>query len=150
MTVQIDHLFHHPELLRDVAEMIYHEFWRDRPGYSPDFFAALLRQATTPDAIPLSLVALVDGKLAGTINLIENDDADRPHLRPWLAALVVAAPLRGHGIGTQLVKRLKAEARRLGCNELYLGTDAPPFYSRLGAVWQESTGRSIEIMRLPL
>ena len=97
----------------------------------------MLRDADNPDRIPLSLLALVDGQPAGTVNLIHNDDKTRPHLHPWLAALVVVPERRGQGIGSALVRALLQEARRLGCDELYLGTDIPGFYERLGAVIHE-------------
>lgn len=130
---QIDHLFQHPQHRPAVAAAIYKEFWKDKPGYSPAFFENLLRQADHPDRIPLCLVARVNGQFAGVVNLIENDNAARPHWRPWLAALIVLPPFRGQGIGSALVRRLVAEGVRLGYHRLHLGTDAPGFYERLGA-----------------
>ena len=134
---QIDHLFNHPEHRSLVAGWIYHEFWRDCPGYSVATFEELLREADHPDRIPLSLLALVDGQPAGTVNLIHNDDESRPHLHPWLAALVVTPEQRGRGIGSALVRRLLHEARRLGVTDVYFGTDIPDFYARLGALSHE-------------
>lgn len=87
----------------------------------------MLRQANNPDAIPLSLLALVDGEPVGTINLVENDDESRSHLRAWLAALFVVAKQRGRGIGTDLVGALADKAAALGISTLYLGTDNPNF-----------------------
>ncbi len=150
MALQLDHLFNHPSLVPVVAAAIYDEFWRDRPGYSPEFFAHLLRQASQPSAIPLCRIALLDGEYAGTVNLIENDDEHRRHLRPWLAALVVRADRRGRGIGRALVQRLLADARALGERELYLGTDAPEFYRKLGAELFIRTDRPIQVMRFDL
>ena len=82
--------------------MIYDEFWRDWvDGMSLNDLVTHLRTATDPSSIPHSLVALDGDRLVGTSNLIENDDRTRTHLRPWLAALVVAADVRGQGIGTR-------------------------------------------------
>ena len=53
---------------------------------------------------------------------------------PWLAGMVVAAPHRGKGIGSQLVRALLIEAQRLRFDRVYFGTDGPRFYERLGAV----------------
>ncbi len=150
MTAQIDHLFNHPEHRSLVAGWIYHEFWRDRPGYSVAMFEELLRKADDPDRIPLSLLALVDGQPAGTVNLVHNDDESRPHLHPWLAALVVTPERRGSGVGSALVRRLLCDARRLGVTDLYLGADIPDFYARLGAVRHERASDSLWIMRIPL
>lgn len=150
MPVAIEHLFRHPDRVPLVAEWIYREFWTDKPGYSPQTFEALLRQADDLDAIPLSLLALVDGRPAGTINLIDCDDESRPHLTPWLAALYVVPAHRRQGVGTSLIRALLDEARRLGISQMYLGTDRPAYYARRGAVFHEQASQTLSIMRLPV
>ncbi len=150
MNAQIDHLVYHPEHIRLVAGWIYREFWEGKAGYSVGTFETLLRQAGDPDHVPLSLLALAEGRPAGTVNLIHNDDPERPHLHPWLAALVVVPEFRHHGIGAALVRALAREARRLGFFELFLGTDIPAFYTRLGAQLHEQVTDVFCIMRLPL
>ncbi len=150
MTTEIDHLFKHPEHIRVVAEWIYDEFWAGRPGYSIETFDGLLRQANDPSRIPLSLVALHDGDPVGTVNLIESDSPSHPELHPWLAALVVVPKYRHHGIGTRLVRDCVNEARRLDVPELFLGTDIPGFYSRLGASIYKRVDDSLCIMRYRL
>ncbi len=131
--------------------MIYDEFWTDVvDGISVDDLDEHLQNTHDPSCIPLSLVALVDGQLVGTVNLIENDDSKRTHLRPWLAAMVVAKAFRGQGIGTQLVRALLAEARRLGFATLYFGTDGPGFYERIGATLHEQVTAEFCIMRFDL
>lgn len=151
MTTAITHLFHHPQHTRVVAEMIYNEFWIDVvEGLTLEFLEAHLRNTNDPSRLPLSLIALVDGQLAGTVNLIENDDSKRTHLRPWLAAMVVAKEFRGQGIGSQLMRALLVEARRLGFATVYLGTDGPGFYERIGAVKHEHVRDDFFIMRFAL
>lgn len=142
MTLAIDHLFEHGEHSALVASWIYEAFWRERddPRFTPAKLEGYLREAGDPDAIPLSRLALVDGVPAGTVNLVEDDDSKRPHLRPWLAALVVAPEFRNRGVGSALVRALKADAVRLGLTELYLGTPIPEFYERLGATVIERDG----------
>ena len=149
MTLSIVHLFEHPEHCPSVASWIYQEFWRHRPesGTTCETLEGHLKDAADPDAIPLSLLALVDGRPAGTVNLIENDDSKRPHLRPWLAALVVSPEFRRSGVGSALVRACCGHAARLGITELYLGTDIPDFYRRLGAVVTERDGTHF-VMRL--
>lgn len=147
MVSQIHHLFNHPQHRPLVAEWIYREFWQGKPGYSPATFEALLRDAANPDRIPLSLLALVDDQPAGTVNLIHSDDETRPHLHPWLAALLVAPKYRGQGIASGLVRSLLREASRLGIADLYLGTDIPDFYAGLGAIRHERASDSLWIMR---
>lgn len=128
--------------------MIYLEFWRDRAGYSPAVFERLLAQATTADRIPLCLLALAGDEIAGTVNLIENDDEARPHLRPWLAALIVTPEWRRRGIGTALVDRLLLEASRLGHGIVYLGTSSPEFYVKRGAQHLERARPDLVVMAI--
>lgn len=151
MSFEVLPLYQRPELVEPVAQLIYEEFWREvEDGYSVADLVAHLRGATDPDRIPLSLIAVEDGQLLGTINLIENDDAKRAHLRPWLAAMVVSESRRGEGIGSALVRTLLAEAQRLGLPRLYFGTDGPGFYARLGAQLHEQVREDFCIMRFEL
>ncbi len=149
--MQIAPLFQHPHLIGAVAQMIYNEFWVEVVGgMSHTDLVVHLTTAVAAQQIPLSLVALVDGQLAGTVNLIENDDARRAHLRPWLAAMVVRADLRGRGVGTALVTALLAEARAMEIPSVFLGTDGPGFYARLGATVREQVRPDFAIMRFEL
>jgi predicted N-acetyltransferase YhbS len=148
--LQVTHLFEHPQYVDQVAAWIHAEFWADKNIHSPQSLASLLRNATTPDAIPLSRLALVDGIPVGTVNLIENDDDQRTHLRPWLAALLVLPTHRRQGIGSALVRDLQEYANRLGIGELYLGTDNPGFYARLGATIHEQVTPDFAILHLAI
>lgn len=150
MPLRIDHLHRHPQLTETVARLIYDEFWAEADGMSVADLVAHLRSTDDPMRVPLSLVALVDGEFAGTVNLIDNDDRNRAHLHPWLAAMVVVPPRRAQGIGTRLVQALLAEAARLGFPAVYFGTDGPGFYSRLGAQVHEQVGADFCIMRFEL
>lgn len=147
MRVRIDHLFEHSQHLRLVATWIYEEFWRGRAGYSVEGFEALLRQAGDPDRIPLSLLAILDGEPAGTVNLIESDSPRHPHLHPWLAAPSVGPAHRRQGVGGALCRALVSDARRLGFTEVFLGTDVPGFYAALGAELHEQVADTLSIMR---
>jgi predicted N-acetyltransferase YhbS len=150
-TLLIDHLFKHPQFIEPVAQMIYNEFWRDATdGMSLDDLVTHLRGATDENRIPLCLIALQDEELVGTVNLIENDDAARTHLKPWLAAMVVREDQRGSGIGTKLVNALLTEARRMHIPALYFGTDGPGFYERIGAIQHEKIRSDFCIMKFEL
>ena len=151
MSTEITNLFQHAQHTRAVAQMIYNEFWVDVvDGLTVDFLDEHLQNTHDPSQIPLSLIALFDGQLVGTVNLIENDDSKRAHLRPWLAAMVVAKEFRGQGIGTQLVRALLVEVQRLGFPTVYFGTDGPGFYERIGAVKHEHVRDDFFIMRFEL
>lgn len=151
MTLLIDNLAHHPELIDAVAQMIYDEFWVEVvDGMSIDDLVEHLHTANAPKHMPLALIALVGGQLAGCVNLIENDDKKRAHLHPWLAATVMRANFRGQHIGSKLVNALLADARAMGIATAYFGTDGPGFYMRLGAVKHEHISDDFSTMKFEL
>ncbi len=146
MKITIKHLFEAPNHTTEVADWIYQEFWADKNELSARDLEKLLRAAKTPDQLPLSLVAMIDKKVIGTINFIINDDSDRPELTPWLAALIVKPNLRKQGIGSQLVNALLNKAKDLHIKKVYLGTDNPDFYTNLGAKKHEKKRPGFFIM----
>jgi predicted N-acetyltransferase YhbS len=150
MQCSISHLHEHAWHRAAVATLIHEEFWTAVPGASAERMAARLAEADSADRIPLALVALHEGQPIGAINLVDNDDEDRPEWFPWLAGLVVAEPWRGRGVGSALVRALIQDARRLGIPRMYFGTDGPGFYLRLGAVVQEQVRDDFWFMRFDL
>ena len=53
----------------------------------------------------------------------------------FIAAVVTPEGSRGHGLGTELMRRAEAAARARGCREMWLDTyafQARPYYERLG------------------
>jgi predicted N-acetyltransferase YhbS len=141
------HLFEVPQHRQAVARLIHEEFWTQVPGASVLSMARRLEQADSADRLPLCLVALHDGAVLGTVNLVQSDDDDHPEWRPWLAGMVVAQAWRGHGVGSALVGALLAEARRLGVARVYLGTDGPGFFTRLDAVLHQQVRADFCFMR---
>jgi predicted N-acetyltransferase YhbS len=148
MPIRIIHLCELPDFRATVARWIYEEFWADKDRHSPSSLEKLLQQATSADGLPISLLALQDDAPVGTVNLIENDDEDRSHLGPWLAALLVLPTHRRQGFGSALIGSLQGHAARLGFRGMYLGTDNPAFYVRRGATVHEQVGDNFCIMYL--
>lgn len=89
-----------------------------------------LRQA---GALALSLVADIDGRLAGQVTLSAVSISDgSPH---WygLGPVAVAPRDQGHGVGTALIRAALTELRTLGAHGcVVLGE--PDFYARFGFV----------------
>jgi ribosomal protein S18 acetylase RimI-like enzyme len=79
------------------------------------------------------LVAEADGELLGTVSM-RRSLGSPPSMH--LFALEVATEHRGEGIGTAIIEHVIAEARRRGCQRVYLEvrTDNPArrLYHRLG------------------
>ena len=91
------------------------------------------------DRLPLGLVAFCAGELAGTIVLREQAIETHSQYRPGLGGLYVSAPLRGRGVGTELVRAGMVAARELGYEVVYTTTQvAGGILLRLGWEWKES------------
>jgi predicted N-acetyltransferase YhbS len=148
MTLAIVDLFTQPGHVSTVAGWIHNEFWLDKDIHTPESLEQLLRHANSDDALPLSLLAISDGEPVGTVNLIENDDEERTHLRPWLAALYIDPEHRLRGIGSALVRELQQRALRMGIDTMFLGTDNTGFYARLGARIHEQVRDDFCVMQL--
>lgn len=150
MTIRIEPLPRHPQHLSAVARLVYDEFWAGRPDGLSEAYLCAAFGGELPGRVLASLVALEGDTLLGCVHLIDNDDESLPALHPWLAALVVVPGRRGQGIGSALVRALMNEARAMGFERLWFGTDGPGFYERLGAVKHLHKGGDFWIMSLPL
>ena len=150
LSLQVVHLHAVPWHTAAVAGMIHNEFWTDKPGATVARMQARVETAHHPDRLPLSLVALHGGQPLCVVNLVDDDDQDRLQWRPWLAGMVVHKAWRGRGVGSVLVRAVLDEARRLGLPRVYLGTDGPAFYTRLGAELQEQVREDFCFMRFDL
>ncbi len=134
MNVQIEPLLRHPRHVAFVARLVHEEFWAGRAdGLSEAYLAQAFGGRAEPGRVLRSLVALEGDRPLGCVHLIDHDDDDLPELTPWLAAMVVVPGRRGQGIGSALVRALLDDARGMGFERLWLGTDGPGFYERLGA-----------------
>ena len=103
-------------------------------------YIRFLDDATKHTTIPSILVAMMDGKLAGSATLLQCDMEIRNDLAPWFGQLFVTPSYRKRGIGAALVRAIASEARRMGYDRLYLYTsgELPRFYERLGWSIHES------------
>ena len=89
-----------------------------------------LLRATAAEA---AFVAAFDGEVCGSCLLVARELDQHHDVGPWLAGLVVAAHLRGRGIGAALVGAVEREAARRGVTRLHLYTgEAERLYARLG------------------
>jgi len=150
MTPSIVPLFEAPQHIAAAAELIHNEFWREVPGASVESMQARLAGGVRADVLPLSLVALQEGRVIGVVNLVDNDDEQHPQWHPWLAGMVVAEPWRGQGVGSALVRALLHRAQELRYPRVFFGTDGPGFYIRLGAVHHEQPRSDFWFMRFDL
>ncbi|TXD33525.1 GNAT family N-acetyltransferase [Lujinxingia vulgaris] len=113
-----------------------------------------LRESAVKEGLPLTLVAVEEDAIVGTISLAEEDLSTHPEFSPWLSTVYVDASQRGQGIGSRLVQRVEEVAAAQGVEELYLYTpDQAPLYERLG--WEVVSvetyrGEEVTVMRRDL
>ena len=79
-------------------------------------------KALDSSPVPMTLIALIDGNLAGSCRICEDDfDGARPDLTPWLATLFVLPAYRGKGVGSALANQAATEVKSYKCGDaLYL------------------------------
>lgn len=140
-----------PEFLDVVADRIWTAWW-SQSGVSPAELrkdvALSIGAQSTPDAI----IALKNGIYAGSALLIANDDADFPHLTPWIAAVWVEPEHRRQGIAGQIMAQLRTRARAAGIEAVYLVAKAQriPFYLGQGYQLISTTPDGSGIFSYPL
>lgn len=149
--LQISYLADHPQHLAQVVAWVFEEWGRHIPGVTLEKIEARFSNHLHRNALPLTLLALMDGQAAGTASLQTTDMYTHPELTPWLAAVYVPPAHRRLGIGSELVQAAEAVSRRIGVRRLYLFTpDRERFYARLGWSVLERTGfrhQPVVIMR---
>ena len=130
--LQVGLLHDHPDVLPTLTDWMYREWFRDlgftRQG-THDEFCGRMRQG----ALPLSLVARVNGEWAGVASLVAEERPLEPTLAPFLSGVLVAPHFRRQGIGLALCRRAIVVARSLHLASLCLfALEAEPLYQRLG------------------
>lgn len=122
------------EWIGRLAHWHYHEWRHLYPNWTIETVERDLASHCDPNRIPITLVAVDDGELIGSVSLLEDDDLPGwSHFGPWLASLYVRADCRGRGYGKMLVAAAVAAARRQDIETLYLFTPGQrDFYTSLG------------------
>ena len=134
MTIEIVNLRDARQFIPDIADRIWHAFWR-HDGHPRSAVVAALDDVVAAPAFPFTLVALADGTFAGTVTAITSDLAERPELGPWIAALWVEPEQRGAGIARALVDQANATMFAQGHAQIYLNAKPTMRSYYLGTGW---------------
>nr|WP_236345899.1 GNAT family N-acetyltransferase [Enterobacter cancerogenus] len=124
-------LYAAPQFADRVTDWIWQAFG---DGLPHAFFQSIVDHSQTPDALPLTFIAVDGDNLLGTVGLWRCDLISRQDLYPWLAALYVDEAARGQGLAGQLQRHVIAYAAQAGFTELHLWSACRDFYERYG--WQ--------------
>jgi N-acetylglutamate synthase-like GNAT family acetyltransferase len=154
MKLDIRRLSDDAEEISTVAGWLYQEWGHLVEGRTLETAHGKVMQSLSPDDIPMTLVAYLDGKLSGTAGIDHSDMKTHPEFTPWMVSVYVTPRYRKKGIGTALCKRIREEFVCLGIKTAYLYTpDQEHLYSRLG--WktflkEEYRGEQVSIMKLDI
>ena len=154
MRLSLAYLADRPEARETLARWHHDEWGHLLPDWSVAEASAELATHTGRRVAPTTVIALVDGDLAGSASLLLEDMPGTEARSPWLASVFVAPEHRGRGIGAALVDRVVGDARHLGFPELFLfTTEAEGWYSARGWLTRERlryAGQQAVIMGLDL
>ncbi len=132
MSIQIENLADHVDAIPLLAVWLYGEHWHREQHDSMGSIVSELATHLDPNAIPMTLLAIVNGRVLGTVSLVLDDPRNTFQPGPWLSMLYVNEEQRRQGMGSALVHAAEIRAGVLGKQELYLCTLCPSFYERLG------------------
>ncbi|WP_121661507.1 GNAT family N-acetyltransferase [Metabacillus litoralis] len=151
--MNIDFLSKHPDKVIEVSEMIFNEFVL-KTGSGMKFEDVVKYFSNTNyNTLPITLIALENGKCLGTVSIFENDLKIRKIYKPWLASLYTKPEYRGRGVGQKLVSKSIDIVQQLGFNEIYLRTeDASDYYITRGWTYLETVSddkhEKIDVLKL--
>lgn len=92
------------------------------------------RNSIDGQVLPVTWMALVEGKPAGMIRLKKRDHIEREDLKPWLSSLYVHPRYRGAGLSNALCDTVEDAAKNIyGYDRIYLFTGgAAGLYEKRG------------------
>jgi len=131
-----DFLQNHPAFIPRLADLCGREWAHLYKGWTNETARQEFETQRTDGQLPLSLVALEDGKLLGAVSVIYDDLPGFEHLNPWLASLFVLPEHRGKNIGVFLVREAEKLLAQNGIPAAWLFTEsAQGFFAKAG--WRQ-------------
>ncbi|WP_438765300.1 GNAT family N-acetyltransferase [Kushneria sp. TE3] len=132
MSIEITPLQQRPEFIDACSAWAYGQ-WGVHSRRTLEETRLTFASAAHGSGLPLTQVAHHGDRPVGMASLFENDCAQRPDLRPWLAAVFVHPDYRGRGIAGRLIETIEQVAHSRGETGLYLiTTDHQGLYERHG------------------
>lgn len=111
----------HRSKIEQIAEWYFDEWLGANSSAKVENVAESIRtKLGSQETIPLFYIALDEDELAGVIELKFRENKSYPEYEHWLGGLYVKAEYRGKGVGTMLVRKVKAHAQRSKLPRLYL------------------------------
>jgi GNAT superfamily N-acetyltransferase len=143
-----------PEFLELLAAATGREWAHLYSGWGAGAARAELLGQDPCGVLPVTFVAVVDGRCAGTVSLIRDDLPGYRPVHPWLASLWVLPDFRGRGLATALIRRAEDHLSAHGYREAWAFTEsAQSLFARCG--WElvepaQCHGVPVQVLRKEL
>ena len=132
--LKFEYLADRPESVPLVAGWYFAEWGHLNPAATLERVHDKLVASMNREAIPLTVLAVVDQEVVGAAQLKYREMPVFPEKEHWLGGVYVASEHRGRGISAQLVDSMITTARHLGVQTLHIQTERLDggLYARLG------------------
>lgn len=120
--LRIELLADHSEALPILKDLFESEWEPYYGNGGPGNAETDIKNSANRNELPIALVAIIGDEVCGTAALKMESVTTYPDYFPWLAGLLVAPSFRRRGIGEQLIVEIENLAKKLGYNEIYVGT----------------------------
>ncbi len=127
--MEIRPLYQCREFESQVVQWLWKE-WGDEKNFKR--YEMIIKHSVDPDNLPLTFVAIEEGRAVGTVGLWRCDLMSRQDLFPWLASLYVDPAYRSRGIGKELQNFIIDYCKENNYGKVYLYTDLVEYYEATG------------------
>lgn len=115
---------------KDVAVKYFQQNWKS--VWPIIYEDAISHSINAKNELPQWYLLEKENKIIGCAGLITNDFISRGDLYPWVCALFIDEKERGNAYCSLLLKQAKADAKKIGYNNLYLCTEHFGLYEKFG------------------
>lgn len=131
--MKIEFLADHLDYRDTIASWFMNEWGTRYPERNLAYWAET-QTYINKDKLPLTLIAIEDDEIIGTVCLRSDGMSTHSEWKAWLSYLVVPESHRGKGIAKVLVAEAESIAKSLGISELHLFTrlQKPKLYIDMG------------------
>jgi len=122
MKIEFDFLAQRKQYLPQLARWYFDEWGELTQAASVQSVEGRLQEYLNSDKIPLIIIAVDSGELAGAVQLKFREMTIYPDKEHWIGGVYVGEKYRGRKLATTLVDRAIVLAQEMGVKELYLQT----------------------------
>lgn len=146
--LRVEYIADRPESVPLVAGWYFAQWGHLNPAATLEAVRDKLVASMNRDAIPLTVLAIIDEDVVGAAQLKYREMPIFPDKEHWLGGVYVVPEYRGQGISEQLVDSVIEAARNLGVQTLHIQTERLDggLYARLGWTPVEQVNRGIDVL----